>query len=203
MRIYGCRAETVENDKINREKKLSEGLRKAALGFLLARGLTGGAVACRWSMFALAGGEAGSLWGAALFGAGCALAGIARRDFGRGAARTAEWLTFALYALWYPLARNDGLPWAAHLLGAGVVLAAMALGCGWTSRLALGAAVMLPAAVFAPAPESVELALRLNAVLGGISCAGLAGIGAAGLTRPEKGGEGGLWLAVGLAAGLV
>lgn len=202
-RIYGCRAGGGKNDNAGRAKKLSDGLRQAAAGFLLARGLAGGAVACRWSMAALAGGEGGSLYGAALFGAGCALVWTARRSLSRGASRAAEWLTFALYALWYALGRDDGLPWAAHMLCAGAVLAAMALACGWTSRLALAAAVMLPAAVFAPAPGSVELTLRLSAILGGLYCAGLAGLAAEGLTRPEKSGEGGMWLIAGLAAGLL
>ena len=182
----------------------SDRAQAAAAGFLLARGLTDAGRCVCWDMPVLTGSSGGAIWGVLLFGIACAVCCIVRADYVPRAEIPASCLTAALYSLHCLCSSAHGDSAALIVAdGAAVLLALLTIRgvkCGIAHAAAL--TLLLVPARFSPVPPMDPLlALRLSALSGVLSSAGLFGTAVA-KVKDESGREC-LWLSAGAALGLI
>ncbi len=176
-----------------------------ACGFLLTKGLAGAVRCADWDMPSLMGMKTASVWGAAIFGIACAAVCLVLKDYGAGGAAIISCCTAALYTLHCllvsPCAENV---LAAAADGAAVLISIIAVrsnivGVIWLSLLAL---LLIPAKLCPMPTLEPVLMLRMVALTGVLSSAGLCGISVARLSGSSIAGNCG-WLIAGAALGLL
>ena len=153
---------------LGEKKDLRVVLSAVCCGFLLSRGIAGGARSAGWDMPALMGDGGGSIWGAVLFGLACVICCIVRSDCGARSAAVMNCLTALLYTLHGMLSSDTA--GAAYLLAGGMaVLAALVTvaerktGAVQLSVLGL---LLIPACVCPLPPAEPMLMMRLEAMSG-------------------------------------
>ncbi|MBE6759405.1 MAG: hypothetical protein E7554_04865 [Ruminococcaceae bacterium] len=152
----------------------------------------------------LTGSSGGAIWGVLLFGIACAVCCIVRADYAPRAVTPVDCLTAALYTL-HGLCSSAHGDTAALIAadGAAVLLALLTIrGEKWGIARAAALTLLLVPARFCPMPPMEPLlALRLSALSGVLSSAGL--FGAAVAKVKDESGRECLWLSAGAALGLI
>ena len=178
------------------------GLRAAACGFLLGRGLYGGALSVSWSMGALLSGGLGRLYGAVLFAVACAVVCVVRTGFGRTANTLLNGGVLCFFVLWQRLAFASA--WLSEAAVGGVLVAAALLFvCGRPHGVAsaLWICFFAAAGVLAPLPLN-DAALRMTALCSCLASAGLTGSAVDMISRSE-GGLSWWWMVAGAGGALL
>ena len=173
-------------------------------GFLLARGLAGGARCAGWDMPALTGSDSGALWGAILFGLGCAACCLAHGGFGEKTSAMTDALTAVLYTLYRLIVSPQADAFSAAVDGAAVLIALLTVcrGKPGAARTVVLSLLLIPARLCSLPPVEPMLLMRLGAMTCALSSAGLCGAAIARLSVSCEETDG-AWVAVGAAAGLL
>lgn len=191
-------------DAFAENKGLRSALSAVCCGFLFSRGIAGGARCAGWDMPALMGDRDGSLWGAVLFCLACVTSCIVRRDCGVRSAALLNCLTAAVYTLHIMMSPSAGGVIISLVDGAAVMSAIVLAGerKPGAVQIAVLALTLIPARVCPLPPLEPMLVLRLGALTGALSSAGLCGAAIAWLCErdTDRSGPG---IAVGAALGIL
>ena len=172
-------------------------------GFLLCRGLLGGAQGAQWSMAAVTGSGCSVIYGVMLFTVAGAVVGTVREGFEAKANTMLDWVVYAAYLL-CQIAMKPEMALTTALIDSTAVgcalWAAKGRPAGW--KQAAGMLVLLIVSLFAPLPESEHTLMRLSVLCEVLGSAGLFGSAAYRIARRYEETDW-RWLLIGAAAGIL